>query len=306
MPPSGASSTYARKALTDGDVYVFTLQTAYLDDLLRHAPPRPEPIAPSRPSSERSERSALSDKLKDLRLHATSSGQAWRVPDKLVRKLSDQLGQIAMGRDPLYQQPSFRQTMGAFYGMLQDDATAKRLRESRIETLLLEFTMFAQAQLRKRLPTEADVQAELDVETDLFVRVVHDVLRTIPGVSRDLTDYVSRYMARDVERPRSSAERRRTDTPDDVATSPLVAATGRLFHFSDAQVRLDVQTLSQTCTLSEAVIDVKRCIYHIHAQRAWPGCPDDFSTPEAYRQWRSSELMQLSKLVADILSLIHI
>ena len=300
MPPSGASSTYARKALTDGDVYVFTLQTAYLDDLLRHAPPRPEPIAPSRPSSERSERSALSDKLKDLRLHATSSGQAWRVPDKLVRKLSDQLGQIAMGRDPLYQQPSFRQTMGAFYGILQDDATAKRLRESRIETLLLEFTMFAQAQLRKRLPTEADVQAELDVETDLFVRVVHDVLRTIPGVSRDLTDYVSRYMARDVERPRSSAERRRTDTPDDVAASPLVAATGRLFHFSDAQVRLDVQTLSQTCTLSEAVIDVKRCIYHIHAQRAWPGCPDDFSTPEAYRQWRSSELMQLSKLVADI------
>ena len=205
----------------------------------------------------------MSDKLRDLRLHATSSGQAWRVPDKLVRKLSDQLGQIAMGRDPLYQQPSFRQTMGAFYGMLQDDATAKRLRESRIETLLLEFTMFAQAQLRKRLPTEADVQAELDVETDLFVRVVHDVLRTIPGVSRDLTDYVSRYMARDVERPRSSAERRRTDAPDDVATSPLVAATGRLFHFSDAQVRLDVQTLSQTCTLSEAVIDVKRCIYHL-------------------------------------------
>ena len=300
MPPSGASSTYARKALTDGDVYVFTLQAVYLDDLLRHAPPRPELIAPSRPSSERSERSALSDKLRDLRLHATSSGQAWRVPDKLVRKLSDQLGQIAMGRDPLYQQPSFRQTMGAFYGMLQDDATAKRLRESRIETLLLEFTMFAQTQLRKRLPTEAAVQAELDVETDLFVRVVHDVLRTIPGVSRDLMDYVSRYMARDVERPRSSAERRRTDTADDGATSPLVAATARLFHFSDAQVRLDVQTLSQTCTLSEAVIDVKRCIYHIHAQRAWPGCPDDFSTPDAYRQWRSSELMQLSKLVADI------
>lgn len=299
MPPSGAPSAYARKALTDGDVYVFTLQTAYLDYLVRHAP-RPEPTAPARPSSERSERSALADKLWDMRLHATGGGQAWRVPDKLLRKLSDQLGQIAMGRDPLYQQQSFRQTMGAFYGMLQDDATAKRLRESRIETLLLEFTMFAQAQLRKRLPTESDVQAELDVETDLFVRVVHDILRTMPGVSRDLVDYVSRYKANDMERPRSSMERRRTDTAVDDATSPLVSATGRLFQFSEAQVRLDVQTLKKTCTLSEAVIDVKRCIYHIHAQRAWPGCPDDFDTPEAYRQWRSSELMQLSKLVADI------
>ena len=260
-----------------------------------------------------------------------------RFPDKFLRKLTERMERIAMGRDPFFHQPAFRQTIGSFYGVLVDEATQKRLKESRnLESVLLMFISSTQTSVKKRIVNEADARQEIEIQFDLFIRVVHECLRAMPSASRELLEHLSAYKGnrlcpsdlssgssiptipsrRSVDAASSSssslpsaftsststvpAASKALLSDSDPAKSDLIVATGKLFDVEEWQLQLDVQSVSQTCSLPDGIVDLKRCIYQIHAQTPWPGCPDDFLTPDAYRQWRSQELTQLSQLVAEL------
>jgi len=228
--------------------------------------------------------------MRDLRLPSGASREA-RFPEKFVKRLAERLERVATGRDPLYRAPAFITTADAFATTLRDEGIQKRFREHRsIEEVLLQFTAVAQTSLQQRMPNEPERRVELDTELDLFMRLVSECLRAIPTTSRDVLERLSEYEQR--LRP----GRTPSDTPADAAHAPLIAATGALFEVDVPQLRLDLQSIRTMCTLPAGVIDLKRCIYRIHTQSS----ADDFLSPDAYRQWRSSELAQLSQLVAEL------
>ncbi|WFD18208.1 hypothetical protein MCAP1_000409 [Malassezia caprae] len=296
---SGSAGSAQRRSLTDGDVYVFTLQTAYLAQLVEHerAPaasataPGPAPGTMTPPDAPRRsfDRSGLAERMRDLRL--PSATREARFPEKFVKRLAERVERVAAARDPLYRAPAFVTTADAFAATLRDESIQKRFREHRsIEEVLLQFTAVAQTSLQQRMPSEPERRAELDTELDLFMRIVSECLRAIPTTSRDVLERLGEYEQR--LRP----GRAPSDTPTDAAHAPLVAATGALFDVPVPQLRLDLQSISTTCTLPAGVIDLKRCIFRIHTQSS----ADDFVSPDAYRQWRSSELAQLSQLVSEL------
>ncbi len=117
---------------------------------------------------------------------------------------------------------------------------------------------------------------------------------------------------------------------DPVSESPLVQALGRLFNVAEQQLRLDVESLKQTCTdkvsplvpdrclqcrvrcagerahiLSQhppqaAVADLKRCTANINLGHSWPGRREDFASEAAWQSWRSQELSALSSMIAAL------
>ncbi|WFD25373.1 hypothetical protein MNAN1_000339 [Malassezia nana] len=307
---STSTSSGQRSSLTDGDVYVFTLQTAYLAHLVEQEaagssgpPPGAGGVvstAPSSPAlgadaSRRSfDRTGLADRLRDLRL--PSSAREARFPEKFVKRLTERIDKIAAGREVPYSTTPFCATAEAFLAVLRDESTQKRFKEHRsIEEVLLQFYAVAQASLQQRMPSEAERRAELDTELDQFIRLVSETLRALPTASRDVLDRLGEYEQRFLQHRRSSTPCR--DGLAAAAAAPLVSTTAALWGVDATQLRLDLQSIRTTCTLPAGVIDLKRCIYRIHTQTAYA---DDFLTPDAYRQWRSNELAQLSQLVAEL------
>ena len=273
-----STSSGVRRGHTDGDVYVFALQTAYLAHLIvceREAASERESVAaaPSSASLDvpRPYLAGVTDRMRELRVG--SGTRAPRFPERLPKRLVERLERIAMGRDTQYNQPLFRQTIGAFYGALVDDSTQRRLRDSRsIEELLHMFVASARPSLRKRLPDEASRRAELDTELDLFVRVVRECLRVLPNTPRDLLDRLNddpSLLAGLAQPPRLSVDTRgrsSMDVPrpaDTAVHSALVRATGQLFGVDGPQLRLDVQSVSEMCSLTAGVVDLKRCVYQL-------------------------------------------
>ena len=151
---SGSSVTGTRRSVPDSEVYQYALQCAYLAHLLsahEHAatPAAEAAAAPPPPpaSSKRAPRnlSTLADRMRELGTGSAGARTA-RYPEKLLRKLTERLERIAMGRDAVYNQPLLRQTVGAFYGTMMDPSTVRRLRESRrVEELIMTFISTAQS-----------------------------------------------------------------------------------------------------------------------------------------------------------------
>ncbi|KAI3627279.1 hypothetical protein CBS14141_001280 [Malassezia furfur] len=296
--PSAASSAQAKRGVTDGDIYVYTLQTAYLAHLVAQAQaakaPATRPPAPRRSSDGRMN---LAERVRELKLSAAPSRQA-RFPEKFVRKLLERLERIAMGRDAHFHAPLFRQTIGAFYGTAMDAATVKNLKENRsIEELLLLFFNDAQTSLKKRVPDEEERRAELEREVTLFARVVRETLASVGATSRELGERVDESTQMLVSSLQRSVSEPDLPVDVDAAASPLVRAVGHLFGVHGEQLALDVDSIRPLSTLAAGMLDLKRCVYRIHAQQAWPAAPDDFVSPTEYKAWRSSELHALSRMM---------
>lgn len=84
---------------------------------------------------------------------------------------------------------------------------------------------------------------------------------------------------------------------DPLTESALIRTIGKLFSISDAQLRLDVDSLRKTCTDKAAVADLKRCTANINLGGSWPGRREDFDSEEAWQLWKSAELSTLSKMI---------
>ncbi|WFC94256.1 hypothetical protein MBRA1_000883 [Malassezia brasiliensis] len=296
--PSASSSAQAKRGVTDGDIYVYTLQTAYLAHLVAQAQAAKAPATrPPVPRRSMDSRMNLAERVRDLKLSAAPMRQA-RFPEKFVRKLLERLERIAMGRDAHFHAPLFRQTIGAFYGTAMDAATVKSLKENRsVEELLLLFFNDAQTSLKKRVPDEAGRRAELEREVALFARVVRETLVSVGATSREWGERIDESTQMFVSSLQRSVSEPDMPVDVDAASSPLVRAVGNLFGVHGEQLALDIDSIRPLSTLAAGMLDLKRCVYRIHAQQAWPAAPDDFASPSEYRTWRSGELNALSQMM---------
>ncbi|WFC97889.1 hypothetical protein MYAM1_000611 [Malassezia yamatoensis] len=293
---SGTSSTQQRRGVTDGDIYVYALQTAYLAHLLNQAASNVNEARPATVRRSSEMRLNLTERMRELKV-GSASGRNARLPDKFVRRLMESLERIAMGRDPLFHAPLFRQTIGAFYGTVMDQAHVKSLKEQRnVEELILLFFQHAQTSLKKRISDESEWQNELQVELKLFSQVIKNLLAVISPAQRELVERLedtTQMLSSSVHTPASSSR----SSNEKISELPLLEAVGSLFDVYDGQLARDIESIRPISTLTAAMVDLKRCVYRIHARQPWPGVEDDFISREAYKKWRSTELDHLSRMM---------
>lgn len=267
--------------------------------------------------------------LADMVHNVSGSSKAVRFPEKLLKRLSEKLEQIAMGRDPNYRDQSMRQTVGIFYGTFKESNFQKQMKENRkIEELILIFVTTTQGALRKRM--EGDTwKEELDKQVGMFVKIIRDCLRTVGGVSKELTERLEGYSNKLAPGPislsqppshspalinGSSPSGSRRDSAASVLTaggsnalglnpvteSSMIRSIGALFKVETEQLVKDVDFMKKTCTEQAAMIDLKHCVKNINLQAAWPGRREDFDTEEGYQHWRTAELQSLSGIMMQM------
>jgi hypothetical protein len=284
--------------------------------------------SPAPSSSSRSDWKSLGS-LADMVQSVSGSSKAVRFPEKLLKRLSEKLEQIAMGRDPTYRDQSMRQTVGIFYGTFKESSFQKQMKENRkIEELILIFVTTTQGALRKRM--EGDTwKEELDKQVGMFIKIIRDCLRMISGVSKELTERLEGYSNKlapgpiSLSQPSTSspgivngsspAESRRASAAsisvlggpggmgmNPVLESSMIRSVGALFKIGTEQLIRDADFMKKTCTEQAAMIDLKHCVKNINLQAAWPGRRDDFSTEEGYQHWRTTELQSLSSIMMEM------
>lgn len=262
----------------------FLLQVAYLSYLVQPKPEQaksisgsasPTPLQPKKASESKSDGwlglGGLADMIRDV---GGSSSKAVRFPEKLIKRLSDRLELIAMGRDPAFKDQALRQTVGVFYGTFKEASFQKQLKENRkIEELILIFVTTAQGTLKKRLPGD-EWKEELNNQVGQFVKIIRECLKTVHGVPRELTERLDGYSAKLVPAPISlskqssngsasnanssttALETRRDSAtsqnsarpPNPVAESALIKTVGELFKVPEDQLQKDVDFMRKTCT----------------------------------------------------------
>ncbi|CEH19367.1 GRAM DOMAIN-CONTAINING PROTEIN 4 [Ceraceosorus bombacis] len=265
------------------------------------------------------------------------TSKAARFPEKLLKRLSERLERIAMGRDPYYNDQSLRQTVGVFYGTYKEASLQKQFRENRkVEELILIFVTSAQKTLRARIEGDG-WKEELNKQVGQFVKIVRECLKTMHGVSRELTDRLDGYSAKLSPAPISlgqadpDAMKKRESTGADlnavasssnalaterrasaassvtavggsnpIAESAMIRTVGELFQVEEEQLRKDVDFMKATATEKAAMIDLKHCVKNINLQASWPARREDFKSDEAYQKWRGQELQDLSSIMAQM------
>ena len=342
--------------MTDGDVYVFLLQVAYHAHLAQarraaKAKARESLAATSAASAststsaskKSSDSASKSDSwmgfagLADMVRDVGGSSKSVRFPEKLIKRLNDRLELIAMGRDTNYKDQSLRQTIGIFYGTFKEVSFQKQMKENRkIEELILIFVTTAQASLKKRSVAD-EWKQELNNQVGHFVNIVRECLKTVSGVSRELTDRLEGYSAKlaptsastttttstspavssgsngyaaakeyinptptTASRRTSSASTLPTLASNPLAESSMVRTVGALFSVDLNQLSQDVEFIKKTCTEQAAMTDLKRCVKNINLQQPWPGRSQDFASEEAFQHWRTQELSSLSQIMMEM------
>lgn len=211
-----------------------------------------------------------------------------------------------MGRDAHYRDQSLRQTVGIFYGTFKEASFQKQMKENRkVEELILVFVTSAQGALRKRMEGDA-WKEELNKQVATFVKIIRECLRTMHGVSRELTDRLDGYSQKLAPPPigldqqqqqqqqqlqqqqtsssnGSSAatvvadERRGSGASSSTAfamgisaatpaESAMVKTVGALFHIEPEQLAKDAEFMRKTCTEQVSEVGQELCAI-MHAER---------------------------------------
>jgi hypothetical protein len=292
------------------------------------------PDAPSTPGGSTSSLSRTDwmslGSLTDMVQSVSGSNKTVRFPEKLLKRLSERLELIAMGRDPHYRDQSLRQTVGIFYGTFKEAGFQKQMKENRkIEELILFFVTTAQGGLRKRMEGDS-WKEELDKQVGTFVKIIRECLKTVHGVSKELTERLEGYSNKLAPNAISLTQQQQHQqtqsttngtTPTDsrrgsvsstsalggpgkignaIAESSLIRGVGELFKVETDQLLKDIEYMKKTCTEQNAMIDLKHCVKNINLQAAWPGRKEDFQSEEGYLQWRTSELQSVSKIMMQM------
>ncbi|UZJ54161.1 hypothetical protein CBS101457_003481 [Exobasidium rhododendri] len=355
---STRSAMSAKERMTDGDVYVYLLQVSVLSWTMQSKAAAREAalnVAAASSSSKKgiSDVSSVSaggatsslsrtdwmsfGSLSDMIQSVSGSNKAVRFPEKLLKRLGERLEQIAMGRDHHYRDQSLRQTVGIFYGTFKEAGFQKQMKENRkIEELILFFVTTAQGGLRKRMENDS-WKEELDKQVGTFVKIIRECLRTVHGVSKELTERLEGYsnklapnaigLSEKQQQHSQQSQRQQTQTstngttPNDsrrgsvastsalggtvksgnpIAESSMIRCVAELFKVEADQMQKDIEFMKKTCSEQNAMIDLKHCVKNINLQAAWPGRKEDFRSEEGFTHWRTSELQSLSNMMMQM------
>ncbi|KAG8934303.1 hypothetical protein FRC01_003816 [Tulasnella sp. 417] len=329
--------------MTDEDVYQYSLRVSYLTFLL--TPKIPESVGgvDGGRNAERDRESfhtsrltgAISSSLNSVTdLFRDPSGhRGAKFPEKLFKVLDLKMQNIAMGKDPQYNDQYTRRVIAVFWGSLKaaekpssrepSSSSWRQIKENRkIEELILFFVTTATQALRKDLTLSGDGwKHELDTQTSHFVLILRDCLRGISHVPPEIMSRLELYatrLAEGMQNPStpaaggrgvstsnmsagaSDAARATSGTVDDM---PLVNVVGKLFEKTKKELQSDLSVIRQFCSEKSALNDLKTCLKNINADMPFPGRREDFDTEDAFHRWRTQELAHLSQLMLAMIRL---
>lgn len=272
---------------------------------------------------------SIGDVFKDA--SGSKDGKSAKFPKELVKVLKDKIERIAKGTDQSHQDMLLRSTFGVFYGTYTSDGFLKQLKENRkIEELILSFVTTATTVLKKRLDGD-EWKVHLNSQVGIFVTIIRDCLRSkdVKGVSPELNARLDSYASKLVPpnldphalgrtEYRQSLHIATSNSPhpststDSSSISPWaisysvqdmssILLVGLLFGVSEAQLQKDVNAIRKICTEKAAIEDLKLCISNISQQCRFPGRRSDFSSDEAYQEWRTSELTALQQTMLQMI-----
>ncbi|KAG8902226.1 hypothetical protein FRC00_000142 [Tulasnella sp. 408] len=264
-----------------------------------------------------------------------SGNRGAKFPDKLFKVLDLKMQNIAMGKDPQYNDQYTRRVIAVFWGSLKaaekpssrepSSTSWRQIKENRkIEELILFYVTTATQALRKDPTLSGDGwKHELDAQTSQFVLILRDCLRSTSHVPPEIMSRLELYATRLAEGMQSQAPTsggRGTSanqihpgtgdtmrfTPPSLATvddMPLVNVVGKLFDKTKKELQNDINTVRQFCSEKSALNDIKTCLKNINADMPFPGRREDFDTEEAFHRWRTQETAHLSQLMLAMIRL---
>ncbi|KAH9821214.1 hypothetical protein DFH28DRAFT_1079274 [Melampsora americana] len=272
---------------------------------------------------------SIGDVFKDA--SGSKDGKSAKFPKELVKVLRHKIERIAKGTDQSHQDMLLRSTFGVFYGTYTSDGFLKQLKENRkIEELILSFVTTATTVLKKRLDGD-EWKVHLNSQVGTFVTIIRDCLRSkdVKGVSPELNARLDSYASKLVPPNLEPHALGRTDyrqslhistavpphpstSNDSTSISPWAVSysvqdmssillVGLLFGVSEAQLQKDINAIRKICTEKAALEDLKLCISNISQQCRFPGRRSDFSSDEAYQEWRASELTALQQTMLQMI-----
>ncbi|TIB08810.1 hypothetical protein E3P89_02919 [Wallemia ichthyophaga] len=311
-------------------VYNHALRVAYLSHLTSPKPSQPSQTAaftsPHKQTSSKHLASissiSISDVLKDS---LTRDSKGVKFPEKFVKALEKKCEQVAMGRDPIYNDRDFRAIIGVFYGKFsRNKQTYKSNRK--IEEIVMHFVSEAVVHLKKISPD--NWQNLIILQSVKFIQLISNTLKSISGVSTELLDRIKGYEAklnpghdistRDVTREGTRDAMKDTpnkqpgspipSTPNPgishlVSDMPMVLTVGELYGKSPLTLQEDVNVISLIVSEKAALNDIKTCLQHLGSDEAITGKVSDFASEQAYDHWKLIEMETLTQLMKMMVQL---
>ncbi|RGB39698.1 hypothetical protein C1646_602802, partial [Rhizophagus diaphanus] len=307
--------------VTEEAVYEYALRVAYLAHLTQPKVARaiPSSVTPVRPTLDpalkrgsvtgkdpnrsidnviRDHFSAFHDIFKDEKKSTKSN----KIPRELVKILRNRLGDITSGRDqnPIFLDPYLQRDLKLFYQALQQPGFRKQFKEnnSKIEDLVLNYLKTAQGELKQaQLPADITWQAKLQDHVSIFVGILKECLQTkecaysvTPEMMARLEMYQSK-MSGGPKTPHTTTN----GVSMNVEDMEMVKVVQAIFNISPQQIQKDINLLRKDCTEQAALEDLRNIINHVNRGAAFPARRDDFASDEAYNNWKTIELKQISE-----------
>lgn len=258
-----------------------------------------------------------------------NSGRDVKYPEKLLKRLGERLGDVAMGKDPAYLDGKLRATVGAFYNKFGEKNFQRSLKDSRkIETLILHFATTAQGQLssiRASAPAGQEWRNQLDWQVSQFIRIIRDTLAhmrlgyDLIGSNRDvLMGRLDTYIQKLEEAPTNTLTHVSSASTSTLASAPTASSVltmpvaqlvnqhpefrtiAALLQVDEPQLLLDLESVRKECTDAAALNDLKHASKNVNLGDVWPGRSTDFEGDEAWKAWKARELDYLSQKIAAL------
>lgn len=343
---STSSRRSGKERMTDDDVYQYSLRISYLAFLLTPKPPESGASVEGGRNVERDRESfhtsrltgAISSSLNSVTdlFRDPSGNRGAKFPDKLFKVLDLKMQNIAMGKDPQYNDQYTRRVIAVFWGSLKaaekpssrepSSSSWSQIKENRkIEELILFFVRTATQALRKDPTLSGDGwKHELDAQTSQFVLILRECLRNVSHVPPEIMSRLELYttrLAEGMQNPSTPAAGGRGALAAQVPTGagdaarpappslgtvddmPLVGVVGKLFEKTKKDLQSDLNAIRQFCSEKSALNDLKTCLKNINADMPFPGRREDFDAEEAFHRWRTQELAHLSQLMLAMIRL---
>ncbi|ODQ53443.1 hypothetical protein SAICODRAFT_114863 [Saitoella complicata NRRL Y-17804] len=304
--------------VTDQTCYTYALRVAFLAYLL-HPNTRAErvKIAAVNASTvaERNKPSRTATALDSMNeLVRTSTGVKEKegknkFPKDLVKILKTKLEVISMGKDPQYQDPLVRATFAGFYAHYTEPGFYKQVKENRkIEELVMIFISSATAVLKKRLNDDHEAKEMVNQHVVLFVRLIRYTMKTnhlassAPDLMQRLENYETKLMTNSRVGHEPGVQPGAPLTISyNIRDMPMVQTVIKLFSVPEYRAQQEIDALKGSVNEQTAINDMKARINNINANSPAVLQEDDFQSEEAYQQWKTIELKQLSQMISDMI-----
>jgi len=305
--------SYAKRAVTDQDAYLYALRAAYLAYLLQPRQKRVQHVANTSKPIQRSSTS-INDMVKDFSLIRDS--KSTRFPHGFMSALDKRLEKVLVGQEkmPEYSDAVVKRTFGAFLNEFKNPTFRKSMeKDRRVEDLLLIFFSKATSVLQAGKSAEDDSwKLMVDRHVALFVRLIsttlasNDWTRDRPELTSRLKTLEQKLLQHDQdladERQRNGGQGGTSievEVPRsfEVRDMPLVIRVCRMFAKPTVQAQNDINAHRNEWTEKAALRDLKEYQTHMMLNTKVTLSKDDFDADDAYETWKKGEASDLSQMM---------